>query len=70
MTFLWRANRKPVVDYATNFSDVLSDAYYAPAVRWAVSEGITVGTGKTTFSPDSNCTRAQIVTFLYRSVKG
>lgn len=70
VTFLWRANRKPVVDYAANFSDVLSDAYYAPAVRWAVSEGITVGTGKTTFSPDSNCTRAQIVTFLYRSVKG
>ena len=70
VTFLWRANGKPAADGAASFSDVAADAYYAPAVLWAVSEGITVGTGETTFSPDSNCTRAQIVTFLYRNAEG
>ena len=69
VTFLWRANGKPAADGAASFSDVAADAYYAPAVLWAVSERITVGTGETTFSPDSNCTRAQIVTFLYRNAE-
>ena len=67
VTFLWRANGSPVVDYAMNFTDVPADAYYADAVRWAVSKGITSGTSATTFSPDAACTRAQIVTFLYRA---
>ena len=67
VTFLWRAAGSPVVNYAMSFTDVASDAYYAEAVRWAVSKGITVGTSDTTFSPDLNCTRAQIVTFLWRS---
>ena len=50
-----------------SFSDVSNDAYYAPAVRWALSCGITSGTSANTFSPNAPCTRAQIVTFLYRS---
>ena len=51
-----------------DFSDVPADAYYAEAVRWAVSQGITTGTGDgTTFSPDATCTRAQAMTFIYRS---
>ena len=50
-----------------SFSDVSNDAYYAPAIRWALSRGITSGTSATTFSPNAPCTRAQIVTFLYRS---
>ena len=67
VTFLWRAAGSPVVNYAMNFSDVPADAYYAEAVRWAVSQGITTGTGDgTTFSPNAACTRAQAVTFLYR----
>ncbi|MEG1428012.1 MAG: S-layer homology domain-containing protein, partial [Oscillospiraceae bacterium] len=66
VTFLWRAEGKPVVNYAMNFTDVTADSYYAEAVRWAVSEGITGGTGANTFSPVADCTRAQIVTFLYR----
>ena len=49
-----------------SFSDVSADAYYAKAVAWAVEQGITVGTGNGKFSPDAPCTRAQIVTFLYR----
>lgn len=67
VTFLWRANGSPVVDYAMNFTDVPADAYYTDAVRWAVSEGITSGTSATTFSPDATVTRAQTVTFLYRA---
>lgn len=66
MTFLWHQAGNPVVNYAMTFTDVATDAYYAEAVRWAVSEGVTVGTSGTTFSPDADCTRAQIVTFLYR----
>ena len=49
------------------FTDVPADAYYAEAVRWAVAQGITAGTSVSTFSPDSGCTRAQIVTFLWRA---
>lgn len=69
VTFLWRAAGSPVVNYAMNMSDVPEGAYYTEAVRWALSEGITVGTSSTTFSPDLNCSRAQIVTFLWRSEK-
>ena len=50
VTFLWRANGSPVVDYAMNFTDVPADAYYADAVCWAVSKGITSGTSATTFA--------------------
>ena len=52
---------------ATNFTDVPADAYYADAVAWAVGEGITTGTSDTTFSPNTSCTRAQMVTFLWRA---
>ena len=67
VTFLWRAAGSPVVNYAMNLSDVSENTYYAEAVRWALSEGITKGTSDTTFSPDATCTRAQAVTFLYRA---
>ena len=50
-----------------SFSDVPATAYYANAVKWAVTKGVTVGTGNDQFSPASDCTRAQIVTFLYHS---
>ena len=66
VTFLWRAAGSPVVNYAMNMTDVAEDAYYAEAVRWALSEGITTGTTENTFSPDSECTRAQAVAFLFR----
>ena len=68
VTFLWRQAGSPVVNYAMSFADVDAGAYYAEAVRWAVSEGVTAGTSGTTFSPDASCTRAQIVTFLYRDL--
>ena len=66
VTFLWRAAGSPVVNYAMNMSDVPEGSYYAEAVRWALSEGITTGTTGNTFSPDSECTRAQAVAFLFR----
>ena len=66
VTFLWRAAGSPVVNYAMNMSDVPEGSYYAEAVRWALSEGITTGTTGSTFSPDSECTRAQAVAFLFR----
>lgn len=69
VTFLWRANASPVVNYAMDFTDVAADAYYAEAVRWAVSEGVTAGTGDKAFSPDADCTRAQIVTFMYQDAR-
>ena len=69
VTFLWRSQKSPVVNYAMNFSDVDSGAFYAEAVRWAVSENVTAGTSATTFTPNATCTRAQIVTFLYRASK-
>ena len=65
MTYLWKLAGKPSADAAT-FTDVTAGAEYAQAVAWAVKEGITAGTSSTTFSPDSTCTRAQIMTFLYR----
>ena len=66
VTFLWRAAGSPVVNYAMNMSDVPEGSYYAEAVRWALSEGITTGTTENTFSPDGECTRAQAVAFLFR----
>ena len=66
VTFLWRAAGSPVVNYAMNMSDVPEGSYYAAAVRWALSEGIATGTTENTFSPDSECTRAQAVAFLFR----
>lgn len=66
VTFLWRATGSPVVNYAMNMSDVPEGSYYAEAVRWALSEGIATGTTGNTFSPDSECTRAQAVAFLFR----
>lgn len=67
VTFLWRAAGSPVVNYAMDLSDVAGDAYYAEAVRWALSEGITTGTSADRFSPDAVCTREQAVTFLWRA---
>lgn len=66
VTFMWVANGRPNVEGNMYFSDVATGSWYADAVRWAVSEGITVGTGNgTTFSPDGICSRAEIITFLY-----
>ena len=67
VTFLWRAFGCPEVESSATFSDVVKGSYYEKAVAWAVSEGITKGTSKTTFSPDATCTRGQIVTFLFRA---
>lgn len=67
VTFLWRAAGSPVVNYAMNMTDVAADAYYAEAVRWALSEGVTTGTSADQFSPDATCTREQAVTFLWRA---
>lgn len=69
VTFLWRAAGSPVVNYAMDLTDVPGDAYYAEAVRWALSQGITTGTADGRFSPNAPCTRAQAVTFLFRASK-
>ena len=69
VTFLWRSEKSPAAGRANPFADVKSDAYYADAVLWAVKENITKGTTSTTFSPNADCTRAQIVTFLWRCKK-
>ena len=69
VTFLWRSEKSPAAGTANPFADVKSTAYYAGAVLWAVKEDITKGTTNTTFSPDADCTRAQIVTFLWRCKK-
>ena len=68
VTFLYRAVGSAATAKAS-FTDVSADAYYAPAVDWAVEKGVTEGTSATTFSPDAVCTRAQIVTFLYRAAQ-
>lgn len=57
-------------DDKSEFGDVLTDSYYANAVAWAVENGITNGIGDGLFGPDNSCTRAQIVTFLYRAYQG
>ncbi len=69
VTFLWRANGSPIASGNSAFTDVASDAYYAAAVAWAEKNGVTGGIGNSLFGSNNNCTRAQIVTFLYRSVK-
>ena len=69
VTFLWRAAGSPVVNYAMDLADVSSDAYYAEAVRWALSRGITTGTADGKFSPNAPCIRAQSMTFLFRASK-
>ena len=69
VTFLWRSEKSPAAGTANPFADVKSTAYYAGAVLWAVENGITKGTTNTTFSPNADCTRAQIVTFLWRCKK-
>ena len=69
VTFLWRAEGRPQASGTNPFADVASGQYYYSAVLWAVSKNITQGTSATTFSPDNPCTRAQIVTFLYRDMK-
>lgn len=68
VTFLWRSEGEPYASDSNNpFTDIASD-YYMDAVFWAVKEGITNGTTPTTFSPNDRCTRAQIVTFIYRAM--
>ena len=69
VTFLYRASGAPAVSGNAAFSDVAANAYYAAAVKWAEKNGITDGIGGGLFGSNNNCTRAQIVTFLYRSVK-
>ena len=69
VAFLWRSEKSPAAGTANPFADVKSAAYYADAVLWAAKEDITRGTTNTTFSPDADCTRAQIVTFLWRCKK-
>ena len=69
VTFLFRAIGK-LVDSKAEFSDVLADSYYANAVDWAVENGVTNGIGDGLFGPNNSCTRAQIVTFLYRAYQG
>ena len=69
VTFLWRANGSPVASGNSAFTDVAADAYYAAAVTWAEKNNVTGGIGGGLFGSNNNCTRAQIVTFIYRSVK-
>ena len=69
VTFLYRASGSPAVSGSAAFSDVAANAYYADAVKWAEKNGITGGIGGSLFGSGNNCTRGQIVTFLYRSVK-
>ena len=68
VTFLWRAAGSPEPKSTVSFADVPAGNYYAKAVAWAVENGITLGTGDGTFSPNATCTRAQSVTFLYRAL--
>ena len=69
VTFLYRA-LNGTASGSTNFTDVKSDAFYADAINWAVANNVTNGTSNTTFSPNADCTRAEIVTFLYRAYQG
>lgn len=70
VTFLYRSWGNPDIEVRTSFRDVPAGAYYADPVSWAADWGVTSGTSATTFSPNASCTRAQIVTFLYRSYCG
>ena len=67
VTFLWRAAGSPEPKTLSSFADVPADAYYAKAVAWAVENGVAKGVSETAFAPDASCTRAQIVTFLWRA---
>ena len=69
VTMLWRAVGQPAAGGAATFTDVSADSYYAQAVAWAIENGITAGVGGGRFDPNSTCTRAQIATFLARSMK-
>ena len=69
VAFLWRSEKSPAAGSRNLFADVKSSAYYADAVLWAAKEDITKGTTNTTFSPNTDCTRSQIVTFLWRCKK-
>lgn len=70
ITFLWRASGSPTSNTSIKkFKDVTKDSYYYDAVAWAVEKGICFGTGKDTFSPNKNCNRAEIVTFIWRGQK-
>ena len=69
VTFLYRA-LKGTASGSANFTDVKPDAFYADAINWAVANNVTNGTSNTTFSPNADCTRAEIVTFLYRAYQG
>ncbi len=69
VTFLWRYEEQPALTGTNNpFADVKPSAYFGSAVLWAVEKGITNGTSATTFDPEDTCTRAQVVTFLYRDI--
>ncbi len=69
VTFLWRYEEQPAPAGTSNpFADVKPSAYFGSAVLWAVERGITNGTSATTFDPEDTCTRAQVVTFLYRDI--
>lgn len=69
VTMLWRAMGQPAAASSASFADVPADSYYAQAVAWAIENGITAGVGGGRFDPNSTCTRAQIATFLARSMK-
>ena len=68
VTFLWCTEASAISGTANSFADVPANAYYADAANWAVENRVTSGTSSTTFSPAADCTRAQIVTFLYRDM--
>ena len=68
VTFLWRFEKSPAAGSMNPFTDISVGDYYADAVLWAVKENVTAGTSAATFSPDADCTRAQIVTFIYRAL--
>ena len=67
VALIYKAMGSPEAGGSNDFTDVPGDAYYAKAVQWALDSGVTSGTSATTFSPDAQCTRAQIVTFLYQA---
>ena len=67
VTFLWRAQGSPALDSSATFSDVKEDQFYTQAVSWAIGQNITQGYEDKTFRPGKTCTRAEVVTFLYRT---
>lgn len=69
VAYMWRVAGNPKPETEISFTDVNMEADYAPAIAWAVGQGVTTGTTKTTFSPTNTCTRGQIVTFLYRAAQ-